>query len=80
MALSLIMVSLINFTRPVAYAGDFVIDALMALSVCLCVPMRLGFPATGAAVFTLIEIFIWLSFDTFDLRLHNYYEHMLITQ
>jgi len=52
------MVSLINFTRPAAYSGNFVIDALLALLVYLCVPMRLGFRTTGASAFTLIEIFI----------------------
>lgn len=59
MILSLIMVSLINLTRPSTYTGNFIIDVILVLLVYLCVPMRLAFRVSGATIFTLIEIFIF---------------------
>ena len=57
--LSLVMVSLINLTRPATYSGNFIIDVILVLLVYLCIPTRLSTRISSAAVFTLIEIIIF---------------------
>jgi diguanylate cyclase (GGDEF)-like protein/PAS domain S-box-containing protein len=59
MILSLVLVSVINLTRPASYSGNFIIDVILVLLVYLCVPMRLAFRTAGALVFTAFEIMIF---------------------
>ncbi len=58
--LSMIMVTVINLTRPASYAGNYPIDVVLILLVYLGMPMRLTFRCTGAFIFTLSEIIILL--------------------
>jgi diguanylate cyclase (GGDEF)-like protein/PAS domain S-box-containing protein len=53
---SMILVIVINLTRPAGYAGNFTIDVILILLVYLGMPMRLLFRCTGAIIFTIGEI------------------------
>ncbi|MBN1376388.1 MAG: GGDEF domain-containing protein [Dehalococcoidia bacterium] len=57
--LSLVLVSVINLTRPSSYAGNFILDVILVLLVYLCIPTKLYFRMTGALIFTVIEIIIF---------------------
>jgi len=57
--LSMVLVIVINLTRPATYAGNFIIDVILILLVYLGMPMRLLFRCTGALVFTIGEIVIF---------------------
>ena len=59
LVLSLILVSVINLTRPASYSGNFIIDVILVLLVYLCMPMRLAFRTAGALIFTVFEIVIF---------------------
>jgi diguanylate cyclase (GGDEF)-like protein/PAS domain S-box-containing protein len=59
LVLSMVMVSVINLTRPASYSGNFMIDVILVLLVYLCMPMRLAFRMAGALIFTAFEIFIF---------------------
>ncbi|RPJ56012.1 MAG: diguanylate cyclase [Dehalococcoidia bacterium] len=59
LVLSLIMVSIINLSRPSSYSGNFMIDVILVLLVYLCMPIRLEFRTSGAIVFTIIEMVIF---------------------
>ncbi len=60
--LSMIMVIVINLTRPASYAGNYPIDVVLVLLVYLGMPMRLLFRCTGALIFTISEILILFFF------------------
>jgi len=53
---SMVMVIVINLTRPAGYAGNFTIDVILILLVYLGMPMRLLFRCAGAFIFTIGEI------------------------
>ena len=53
---SMLMVIVINLTRPAGYEGNFIIDVILILLVYLGMPMKLLFRCTGAVIFTISEI------------------------
>lgn len=57
--LSMVLVIVINLTRPASYAGNFIIDVILILLVYLGMPMRLMFRCTGAFIFTIAEVIIF---------------------
>lgn len=61
---SLILVSVINLTRPAYYIGNFTLDVVLVLLVYLCMPTRLTFRAAGAIIFTIFEIIIFFGLRT----------------
>ena len=56
---SMVLVIVINLTRPVSYTGNFIIDVILILLVYLGMPMPLLSRCTGAFVFTIGEIIIF---------------------
>jgi len=57
--LSMILVIIINLTRPAGYSGNIPVDVILILLVYLAMPMRLLFRTLGAFIFTLSDIFIF---------------------
>jgi diguanylate cyclase (GGDEF)-like protein/PAS domain S-box-containing protein len=56
---SMMLVLVINLTRPAGYEGNFIIDVILILLVYLCMPTRLLFQIMGASLFTVGEIVIF---------------------
>ncbi|MFA5079860.1 MAG: GGDEF domain-containing protein, partial [Dehalococcoidia bacterium] len=59
LVLSMILVIVINLTRPADYSGNIPVDIILILMVYLAMPMRLFFRTVGAAIFTLSDILIF---------------------
>jgi diguanylate cyclase (GGDEF)-like protein/PAS domain S-box-containing protein len=57
--LSMILVIVINLTRPLNYSGNIPVDIILILMVYLAMPMRLLFRTVGAVIFTISDIVIF---------------------